>query len=320
MECEGATFENAKGCAFNADGITVKESLFFKNITANGEVRLLGANIGNNLECIGATFENAERYAFLAENVRISSALFLHKLKKFNGYLNLSHARVGQLQDDEASWPCQGKIILDGFEYGAFSGDTAPETADKRIKWLRLQSRVFFSTQPYEQLAKVFRQSGRDSDAKTVLIAKQDDLRRYGALSRKVKSWNWFLGITIGHGYQPLKVIFRFILPILVLGSIMFCWADNLGVMQPSKERVYLDESFKKTRTLPPEYPRFAPLIYSIDVFVPFVDFHQEDYYLPDATKPYGFWFRIYFWLHISFGWVFSTIAVASLTGLIRKE
>jgi hypothetical protein len=131
---------------------------------------------------------------------------------------------------------------LDGFEYKSFGGDeNTPKTSIERLTWLRLQTKHHFRLQPYEQLAKVFRQIGQEEDARTVLIEKQNDLRKYGSLSNGARLLNWFLGVTIGHGYQSWKVIKNFILPILALGAIIFFWADTLGIMQPSKERVYMD-------------------------------------------------------------------------------
>jgi hypothetical protein len=86
-----------------------------------------------------------------------------------------------------------------------------------------------------------------------------------------------------------------------------------------------LDEGKK----LPGDYPRFEPAVYSIDVFVPFLDLHQEDYWLSTANSPVcsacfgttlGQWVRIYMWLHIAFGWLLSTLAALSITGLVRRE
>jgi hypothetical protein len=150
-----------------------------------------------------------------------------------------------------------------------------------------------------------------------VLIAKQEDFRKYGRLNYLAKLWNWVLGITISHGYEP----WRAILPIgfmILLGWSLFTQADRLGVMQPSRERVYLHTEFVSTGKVPDLYPRFSAFIYSVDTFFPFVDLHQEDYWLPSISKPVGHMFQIYLWIHIGMGWLLSTFAVAALTGLIR--
>jgi len=75
LECDDARFENppqtrtteggkvervpGTGTALNADGINVKGGTFLREgFHAQGEVRLLGAQIGGNLDCTGGRFEN----------------------------------------------------------------------------------------------------------------------------------------------------------------------------------------------------------------------------------------------------------------------
>jgi len=175
-----------------------------------------------------------------------------------------------------------------------------------------------YYAQPYEQLAKVFRAMGHESDRRKTLYAKHEDMRKYGkGLSKGAWAWNWFLGKTIGHGYRTLFLLL-WIIPVIAFGAFLFCYADNEGIIQPSKERVYLDAGFKGK--VPERYSQFNPVIYSIDAFFPLVDLHQEDYWLPDSTRPGGNWFRYYLWLHIALGWVFSTLAVSAFTGIVKKE
>jgi hypothetical protein len=303
FDCIGASIENSQGIAFSGEGFTVKGNISLKNITAKGEVRLPGAKIRGQLDCKEAIFEKPEGGAFIADNIEIAQVFFFN-MRKPKGRLSLMHAKVGVLADLEESWPEKDKLLLDGFEYGKLSGPDTPQTAKKRLEWLRLQPEKFFSLQPYEQLAKVFRNAGRESDAKAVLIAKYNDLRKYGKLGRWDWFRNWFFGITIGHGYQTWRVLL-IIFAFWLIGSGLFYWADGLGVMQPTKEHFF---------------PSFNAMVYSLDAFVPFINLHQEDFWLPDASRPYGWWFQLYFWIHILAGWVFSTLAALSLTGLIRKD
>ncbi len=262
--------------------------------------------------------------AFSAQNAKVEATFVFVNIKKIAGMVDLSHAQVGQLVDDEKSWPMPGQLKLDGFEYNALAGPDTVKNARKRLDWLRRQKSGEFYPQPYEQAAKVFRRMGYESDSRTILIAKQGDLCKYGKLTMGLKIWKRFLGLTIGYGYQTWR-IFLFILPILLVGTLIFGWADSMGVMYPVRE-------IKKSS----EYQAFNPIVYSIDTFVPFIDLHQKNYWLPSslepdsvkpgdkaarqARMPYGFWVRIYFWVHIVLGWIFSTLAAASLTGLIRKE
>ena len=77
--------------------------------------------------------------------------------------------------------------------------------------WIRSQyqpprdSPAAFATQPYEQLAAVYRQAGQDTQARKVAIARRADLRRYGNLNPYRKVGNWLLDKTIKYGYQAWR-------------------------------------------------------------------------------------------------------------------
>ena len=72
------------------------------------------------------------------------------------------------------------------------------------------------------------------------------------------------------------------------------------------------------------------PLLYSLDVFLPFVNLHQEHYWWPDAEAKgestiFGYRLNVrgslvlyYLWLQIIAGWLLSAIFIAGMTGLIR--
>jgi hypothetical protein len=309
LSCTGATFENPRGTALNADRLTTQGGVSLRGTQTKGEVRLSGADLKGNLACDGATFENPGGQALSAERLSVKGGLFWRSMKERPiGAIDLVHAKVGRLVDDAESWPLADNVWLDGFEYEAF-GVNSPRTAKERLHWFALQPQKPFHPQPYEQLAKVFKQMGREADARKVLIAKQDALRKYGELSRMSKVWKRFLGWTIAHGYKPWRVLWWIMVPMIVIGSGVFSWAYDLQIIDEVKKSA----------------PPFSPFIYSLEVFVPLVDLHQESYYLPNAKGTCsawgcGAWFRAYFWFHIVLGWVSSTLLVAALTGLVRKE
>ncbi len=66
LECDGSTFENpvrsgapGSGFALVADGAIVDGAVFLRNgFNAEGEVRLVGAQVGGYVECTRATFKN----------------------------------------------------------------------------------------------------------------------------------------------------------------------------------------------------------------------------------------------------------------------
>src|SRR5262249_39812033 len=94
-------------------------------------------------------------------------------------------------------------------------GDISP-AADARLEWLRLQGPERFSWQPYEELIAWARRNGREQDAVRIATARQDDLRRYGQLGPVAAGWNWFLGKSMAHGYEPLRVVYAAAVFILI--------------------------------------------------------------------------------------------------------
>lgn len=79
-------------------------------------------------------------------------------------------------------------------------------------------------------------------------------------------------------------------------------------------------------------YEKLSSLLYSLDVFVPFVNLHQEHYWWPDADaegqfailgrniRVSGRMLRRYLWLQIIAGWLLTAIFVAGITGLLRND
>jgi hypothetical protein len=74
------------------------------------------------------------------------------------------------------------------------------------------------------------------------------------------------------------------------------------------------------------------PMLYSLDVFVPFVNLRQEQHWWPDETASgectifglkipvRGSVLRYYLWLQVIAGWLLSAIFVAGVTGLIHND
>ena len=105
LECGGGKFRNpmvpdvaGSGTAFTAVGAKVSGAVHFGNgFTAQGQVRLHGAEIKGSFDCQLGMFES----------------------------LDLTNMSAGALQDDQGSWPESGKLFLDGFVYGRISDGRA---------------------------------------------------------------------------------------------------------------------------------------------------------------------------------------------------
>jgi hypothetical protein len=191
--------------------------------------------------------------------------------------------------------------------------------ASSRLRWLALQPE--FHPQPYRQLAKVLRANGDDAGAVNVLIAEQDARFQNSPLIRRI--WAGFLKTTVGYGHEPLLTIIWATI-VVMLGWLMVTIGSRAGVMRRT-----WPESIPISEDVSP-YERLHPFLYSLDVFLPFVNLHQEHYWWPDAgaagelalfdrkVKFSGRILRYYLWLQIIAGWLLSAIFIAGVTGLIR--
>ena len=136
-----------------------------------------------------------------------------------------------------------------------------------------------FHPQPYRQLAHVLRENGDDTGAQRVLIA-ADDLR-YSHFGLVGRIWGRFLRETIGYGHPPMLTII-WSLAVVILRWLVVWMAGRAGVMRRTWPENAPRESEK-------EYEPVRPLAYSLDVFLPFVNLHQEHYWWPNTAASGSF-------------------------------
>src|SRR5262249_18473496 len=170
-----------------------------------------------------------------------------------------------------------------------------------------------FHLQPYRQLAKVLREGGDEPGRIQVLIAEEDArYRQFGLLRRFTGA---FLKATIGYGYQPLRTIGWSLLVVL------FGWTVVWAAKRAGGMRATWPENAPTSSE--PDYEDLHPFLYSLDVFLPFVNLHQEHYWWPDSKNAgqcavFGYPLRLrgslvryYLWLQVISGWLLSAILVA---------
>ena len=318
----------------DADGLVTKGDVRLREgFSADGEVRLLSANIGGNLDCESGTLRNPEGCALNAENAKIGGRLTWRKMSG-GGAVHLGHAAAGVLVDELDSWK-PFKVILDGFIYDQISG---PTDANSRIEWLANRPDwKEFSPLPYEQAAKVLRAMGKDIDAWDIEREKNRLQRESDGASPIRKLGGWFLDTLKDAVYRPLRTV-KWAASVVALGVAVFAFADYHGNIVPTHPVVTLSEDYKRkvapagdlrpTRAVPPEYPAFNPVVFSLDVFTPAAVFHQEDSWGPRSGG--GDWLSPdvdilwlltgWYWLQVAAGWVLVPLFLLSVTGVLRPR
>lgn len=340
--CNKATLKNPSeegtqgaGVALCLDGANVQGGVFLaEEFTAEGEVQVSGARIGGHLLCTNAKIDGT----FIAQATAAGALFWTRMVEPELCELDLMNTHVDALVDDRASWPEHQKLKIDGLVYERFSSRDTPKSARTRLDWLSRQKA--FVPQPYRQLAKVLRNNGDDAGARRVL-SEMERLRRnheYADRNRFVRfwasTWSAVLRATIGYGFRPARSLL-WLAGLSVLGTGLFGAGYVAGSMAPTDKDAYPD--FKASSKLPPHYEHFNPFIYSLENSFPLIRFGQADHWQasPDLQWQYmsrpwmpqpvswliSPWsLRRFRWLQICLGWFFTTMGVAAVTGVVRRE
>jgi hypothetical protein len=211
LTAKGATFKDL----FMND-MTVGQSLILTKALLK-QLFLHSVDIGTHLLLDGAILEgqiDATSISIGGEIRLVSSDVHEPSPPSWGkrGGLVLRNAQVDAIQDrgkkngagDQNTWPKKGKLELDGFRYKYLDteDDIKEDVADWYIAWLERDDT--FTPQPYQQLARVFRETGDYEKANYILYAARERERR------DTSSWwrwstltllKWTIGYGIGIGY-----------------------------------------------------------------------------------------------------------------------
>jgi hypothetical protein len=340
LDCSGAIFLDANA-VFSLDGITVNGDLSLsQGFSCLGEIRLPGAHILGNLECI-----SAELGSLICHNMVVDADLMWADIGNLSqSKLSLVGVKVKEFRDQKASWPKPGNLDLEGFVYEQLSmhedsacspapkgelTDRTPFNAKDRIEWINLQKEERVrESQPWVQLAKVAQDLGDDPGARHIVYRlacrRAEKSRMPVRLVRKGFAWL---------REQPFRIAWSIGL-ILFLTTALFWWAGSNGAIAPREKDSY--NAWAKGQPFSVAYPRFNPLIYSLENELPLVKLGQDDKWTPDPSHhpvsfgngsmlrwtwifdSYGLlaWVR---WITIVLGWAQATVLAAALANRFRS-
>jgi hypothetical protein len=306
------------------------DALLHDGFESDGMVDFRLTTVGGSLSFNAVRFIGGGATGLNAERAKVGGTLYWTEITATpRTVLDVEDAEVGALWDDPQSWPGPGHLLINGLVYKNFG--EAPDDARVRLRWLALQP-PGYRAQPFNQLAGVLHNDGREIEAVTVMIAKRDTRRRFGGLTFAERAWQLLLKVTIGYGYRPLRALW-WIVAFVLLGTSLFGWGYRAGLVTPTRPRAY--ESFIAEGECPKHYPPFNSFVYSLENFLPLVDLHQAAHWRPnprhtrdhqitlfarrrDLGKIEGSALRIYLWMHILAGWTLTPLFVAGITGLIH--
>lgn len=316
LVCNGGGFFNPGNDALSCQFSNIKGAVLCRAVQEPGlpfrtigHVKFFGTTVAGSVSFNGAVFYGLAAHVLGLQSVNIGGTLQWKNVKLTpSTQLNLAHLKVGQFEDDEKSWPVAGKLVLDGFNYAAIA--SVPLDTSRRKTWLKShleylkrQAPNEFTLQPHRQLADILRKSGYEDNARDVMIDLHKARREQGGFSRSGWIWSWILQGTIGFGYRSHRTLL-WALGFVILGAFLFNEGYQAGHLVPPK---------------PDVKSQFNAIGYSLDSFLPIINLHQEELFVPAGIGG-GRWIQYYYWLHICLGWALITLGVAGFTGLVRKE
>ena len=285
LDLRDAVLSNPGGDALIAHGVQVGGFLHLGGCSVHGATRLSRAKVSAEIYLSGGRFINPGDAAVRCRNADARLLALNHDMVT-DGIADFRRSRFAIIRDDPSCWPRQ--LRLSGTGYEALEPRLP---AAKRVRWL-LRDIDGYVPQIYETLADMYRGHGDEAGARTVLLSRErrhrEELPWYG------QAWSWLQEITIGYGYRPLRAA-AWLVAFLGSGTLVF------GLHHPPA-----------LSGMP--HPAFNPLIYTLDLLVPLVDFGLRGSYDPQGTQ------RWLAYLLIAVGWIFVTTIAAGVARVLRRQ
>jgi hypothetical protein len=286
LDFTGASLHNPGGSALAAMGLRADAMMnCCEGFESIGQIQLYHARIGHHLCFEGARLSNPGGVAIWAEQLQ-ARELMLQTAQPPDGTVDLRGAQVGVLHDDPAVWPTA--LRLEGLDYDSLD---PPLTAGQRLSWLN-RDLAGYVPGAYGQLSAMYRRLGHGEQARVIQLAKQR--RRRQTLPPAARAWSYLQDWTVGYGYRPGRAAAGLLL-LWAIGSLAF----SLHHPPPA---VGAD-------------PRtFQPIIYTLGLLLPVIDFQQEDTFTPQGAQS---WLAF---LLIAAGWILTTTVAAAIVRGLRGE
>ncbi|RFU39516.1 hypothetical protein DZF91_22110 [Actinomadura logoneensis] len=276
---------SATGVAFRFTRNQVASSIRLVRLSADREVRLVDSRFRlgidmreSELRCPGGT-------ALDVSGVR-ATELALLPAAPVEGRVVLDGARLTVLRDLPAGWP--EELSMDGFVYETLQPVL---TARERLRWVE-RAPIDQRPQACDQLAAMYVQLGRQSQAQRILYERERGQRRFRP--PVARAWSLLQDVTVGYGYRPW------------LAAAWVAFFLTVGTMVFSMEH---PAPLKKD-----EAPHFNPFVYTLDLMLPLVTLGQKYAFNPAGAAQ---WFSF---VLVAVGWILvSTVAAGVTRALTRR-
>ncbi|WP_216589901.1 pentapeptide repeat-containing protein [Streptomyces brasiliscabiei] len=285
VDLKRARLHRPGGTALNAAALTTESDVVLRHADVRGRVELRGARMGGWLDLSYARLSNPGGTALRVSSTVISE-LWLRNGPPVEGVLNMRRAQIEVLFVEPDMVPEQ--VLLNSLTYTSL---IPHEPAERRLPMLERDGEEYLPYS-YEQLTAAYRRIGDEDAARRVQLAKQRrhraTLRWYGRL------WGYAQDATVGYGFRPLRAAV-WLLSLMAVGSVAYA----LHPPGPLKA----DEA-----------PRFNPVVYTLDLLLPIIDFGQERAYAPEGAAQ---WLS---YVLVITGWILATTVVTGVTRTVSRQ
>jgi hypothetical protein len=314
--------------------------------SSSGCVSFIGTTVKGSLLVQDATLsavepqgkESRSILAFDGEGMHVHNRL-TWKCASPDGLVDLRYARVHRLDDDITSWPRDHKLHLAGLVYEELRGGFASDDERKqRLDWLRSQHE--YASQPYEQLARFYRNSGHLRHGRYVGIARENarlahlEESKQGTSdwgARRTRLFGAVHRLSVGFGYRPHRALGWFVVLFLLafLPLVITPLVDGSGArpVAPSKASEDTDlvrapaaVSATELAARQPSanrcdqsYPCYSPTLYGVETVVPLINLRQGEYWVIKGDSLWGKGLRVWLGVLTIAGWVLATFTASSV-------
>ena len=364
LSCNGARLFNPEGRALHCEDLSVESVFLSANdavtvpFEAHGRLNFLTAIVDGSFFMTNARISPGPDYqglfkkggpiALNLQQARISNALALNNVRAagtgegeatldaepqpVEGWFLLNGTQMSSIFDNiETGWPARGYLDIDGAVYSTIRHVGYGDLAQRSIRWLKRQypggvpNRRNFKPQPYEQLTRVLRDSGRAVEANAIAVEKI----RMRLAARIDRPWarvfpNLLMAIS-SYGYSTQRAIASFLV-YLLLGTTMYATAV-FGFGQPfvpvehdPSPAIYEFAFGLLSATTNEGCPGMDVMHYALDAALPVIDLAQD---LRCRFTPAGparwFWLMLHS-LYVLGGAALSAVVVLTLSGVMRQD
>lgn len=309
LSMKSAKIINSEGKAIFAGQVRIAENL---NCEASadddlgGAISLLGAHIDGDVSFLDIDVRNLSGLALDLERAKVEGKLLL--------------VRSALCAEPETDGSCKDPTLVDlnGFEFGAL--ESSPGSPVSWRDWLHLirHHTDHYRPGPYQALASVERDAGRDGNVRKILIAQQKDIRRRTPEALGgwfTRGFHWLWGALAGYGYRARRTALALLLTLMTAGGLG-AWAGRVADGEHHvAERV---SSFSSPTGRPCSTVELVGL--GLDRGLPLAPTGVRARCDLNPETNWAGVFTVAIWILQAAIWGLATLAIAGYTGLIRKS